>query len=54
MKVWSVEYPHMYLRDDYERLLNAAGFDAIAFYGGYAFEPYDKDASGRLIIVARK
>jgi SAM-dependent methyltransferase len=52
-KSWSIEYPRMRLRDDYERLLIAAGFEPACFYGGYDFEPYNKEKSGRLIIVAR-
>jgi glycine/sarcosine N-methyltransferase len=51
-KVWSVEYPHMLLRDDYERLLEAAGFGVVDFYSTYQFDPYDKQTSSRLIIVA--
>jgi glycine/sarcosine N-methyltransferase len=53
-KVWSVDYPHMLLKDDQERLLKASGFGAVDFYGTYHFDPYDKEASGRLIAVAHK
>ena len=53
-KVWSVEYPHMLLKDDQERLLKASGFDTVDFYGTYHFDPYDKETSDRLIIVAHK
>jgi glycine/sarcosine N-methyltransferase len=53
-KVWSVDYPQMLLEDDQERLLTASGFGAVDFYGTYRFDPYDKEASDRLIAVARK
>jgi hypothetical protein len=44
----------MLLKDDQERLLKASGFGAVDFYGTYRFDPYDKEASDRLIAVARK
>lgn len=47
-------YEQVYLRDDQERLLQAAGFASVAFYGGYRFEPYDKQTSHLLIAVAAK
>lgn len=53
-KVWSIDYGQILLRDAQERLLTAAGFSAVEFYGSYHFEPYDKEASSRLITVARK
>ena len=53
LKVWSSDV-HILLRDDQERLLADAGFSQVSFYGGYAFEPYDKATSGRLIAVARR
>jgi len=53
-KVWSIDYGQILLRDDQERLLTAAGFRTVDFYGSYHFEPYDKEASDRLIAVARK
>jgi glycine/sarcosine N-methyltransferase len=53
-KVWPVDYPQMLLKDDQERLLKASGFEAVDFYGTYRFDPYDKEASDRLIAVARK
>ena len=53
LKVWTSDV-HILLRDDQERLLRAAGFSQISFYGGYAFEPYDKATSRRLIAVARR
>ena len=53
-KVWSVEYPHMLLRDDHERLLNASGFKKIDFYMNYHSDPYNKEKSGLLIVVAYK
>ncbi len=52
--VWSREYPVMLLRDDYESLLKTAGFGETDFYGGYAFEPYDKAVSDMLLVVARR
>ena len=53
LKVWTSDV-HILLRDDQERLLTAAGFSQVSFYGGYAFEPYDKATSRRLIAVARR
>jgi len=53
-KVWSVDYPQMLLKDDQERLLKAAGFATVDFYGSYHFDPYDKETSELLIAVARK
>ena len=53
MKVWSIEYPHMLLHDDYNRLLREAGFQSVVCYGSYEFAPYDTETSGRLIVVAR-
>ena len=52
MDVWSVEYPRMLLRDDYERLLTETGFRGVEFYGTYGFAPYDAAESDRLIAVA--
>ena len=52
LKVWSIEYPRIILRDDQERLLRAAGLHTIEFYGSYQFAPYDKERSQRLIAVA--
>jgi SAM-dependent methyltransferase len=54
LKVWSVDYPQILLRDDQERLLRKSGFREVVFYGGYGFEPYDRATSQRLIAVARK
>lgn len=54
LEVWATDYAHMYLHDDYERLLAAAGFQHIAFYGDYGLTAYDKEASQRLIVVAVK
>ncbi len=51
-EVWSVEYPRMYLRDDYARLLPAAGFGEVSFCGSYLGGPYDPETSDRLIIIA--
>jgi SAM-dependent methyltransferase len=52
LEVWSVDYPQMLLRDDYERLLAGAGFRPVEFYGNYRFEPYDRGLSDLLIVVA--
>lgn len=54
LKVWSVDYPLVFLRDDQERLLRMVGFESVAFYGGYGFEPYDPATSSQLIAVAGK
>lgn len=51
---WSTEYPFIPLRDDQERLLEAAGFAAADFYGDWSGSPYDKERSGLLIAVARR
>ena len=53
-KVWSIDYANILLRDDQDRLLKASGFKSVDFYGSYHFEPYDKEASDRLIAVAHK
>ena len=42
------------LRDDYDRLLRAAGFRDVAFYGGFGLELYSKTGSRRLIVVAER
>jgi len=42
------------LRDDYDRLLRAAGFRDVSFYGRFDEEPYDEQQSPRLICVAVK
>ena len=52
MSNWGTDYLIL-LRDDQERLLQAAGFADVAFYGSYAFAPYDKETSQRLIAIAR-
>jgi hypothetical protein len=52
LKVWSAELT-VVLRDDQERLMRAAGFDSVNFYGTFGFEAYDKQASDLLIAVAR-
>lgn len=54
LKVWSVEYPRVYLRDDQERMLKAAGFETLDCYGSWHVDPYDANASDRLVIVAQK
>ncbi len=54
LRVWSVAYALMLLRDDQERLLREAGFRSVEFFGSYRGEQYDKNTSRRLIAVARK
>jgi ubiquinone/menaquinone biosynthesis C-methylase UbiE len=54
LKIWSVDFPHMYLKDDYARLLEISGFRKIRFYGSFRFEPYNKKRSNRLITIAYK
>ncbi len=54
MQTWSTDYSCLLLRDGQERLLKAAGFRAMEFYGTYQFDPYDKETSQRLIIIAHK
>ena len=53
LQTWSVTYPRILLRDDQERLLIAAGFARVDFYGSFEFEPYDKETSRQLIAVAQ-
>ncbi len=53
LQVWSVDYPHILLQDDQRRLLQAAGFASVEFYGSYRFQPYDKEESQGLIAVAQ-
>jgi ubiquinone/menaquinone biosynthesis C-methylase UbiE len=54
LKVWSAEYALILLQEDQRRLLTAAGFSRIDFYGGFDFQPYDRELSPRLIAVAHK
>lgn len=54
LQVWSTDYPNVLLRDDYRRLLPAAGFAPLHFFGGYNFGLYDKQTSHRLIVVAER
>lgn len=53
LRVWSTEYPRVWLRDDYLRNLATAGFRETMTYGGYDGSPYDPATSHRLIVVAR-
>jgi len=53
-KVWSIDYTQVLLQDDQNRLLRKAGFNNVDFYGSFRFDPYDKEASRRLIAVATK
>ena len=52
LEVWSIEYAQVLLHDDQDRLLRAAGFSSVEFFGSYRFEPYDKKESRVLIAVA--
>jgi glycine/sarcosine N-methyltransferase len=51
LKAWSAELTVL-LRDDQERLLKAAGFESVEFYGSFDLDPYDKGTSDKLITVA--
>ena len=51
----STEYCFEYqivLRDDYQRLLEATGYQSIEFFSDYGRTPYDKETSDRMIVVA--
>lgn len=51
--VCSFEY-RVILQDDYERMLTQVGYRDAQYYGSYDFDPYDKERSNRLIVVAHK
>ncbi|OGO62239.1 MAG: hypothetical protein A2030_11575 [Chloroflexi bacterium RBG_19FT_COMBO_50_10] len=53
LKVWSAEL-QVFLPDAQERLLKAAGFQRVDFYGSFDFTPYNKEISDSLIAVAYK
>lgn len=53
LKVWSAELTVL-LRDDQKRLLKAAGFKQVDFYGAFDFSLYEAGSSGRLITVGYK
>jgi glycine/sarcosine N-methyltransferase len=53
-KTWSIDFAQILLRDDFARLLKSTGFSRTDFFGSYSFEPYDKETSDNLIIVAVK
>jgi SAM-dependent methyltransferase len=53
-EVWSIDYPRIFLKDDMDRMLKAAGFRSIDYYGTYEFDPYDKEESDVLIVIATK
>jgi glycine/sarcosine N-methyltransferase len=53
LQIWSVEYRQILLKHDQEKLLRGSGFRNIGFFGTYLFEPYDKEKSDRLIVVAQ-
>lgn len=54
LQVWSITYEQVYLRDDLERVLEAAEFREPKFFGSYQFQPYDTATSDMLIAVAQK
>jgi len=54
LQVWSITYSQVYLRDDLERVLEAAEFREPEFFGSYLFQPYDTATSDILIAVAEK
>jgi ubiquinone/menaquinone biosynthesis C-methylase UbiE len=39
-------------QEDYERILNEAGYCDMEFYGSFSLDPYDKEMSDQLIVVA--
>jgi len=53
LDVWSAELTVL-LRDDQERMLKAAGFQSVEFYGTFELDPYEKETSDKLIAVAQK
>jgi glycine/sarcosine N-methyltransferase len=53
LKVWSAELTVL-LRNAQERLLKAAGFQRVDFFGDFDFNPYDESHSTHLITVAFK
>ena len=52
LEVWSIEYPRILLQNDQRRLLRAAEFSSVEFFGSYRFAPYRKEESRQLIAVA--
>jgi glycine/sarcosine N-methyltransferase len=53
LKTWSAELTVL-LHDEQERLLKAAGFRRVDFFGGYDFSSYNKEGSNQMITVAQK
>jgi len=53
LKTWSAELTVL-LHDEQERLLKAAGFRRVDFFGGYDFSSYNKEASNQMITIAQK
>jgi len=53
LKEWSAEL-RVFLRDDQERTLKAAGFRRVDFYSSFDFTSYNKEISDSLIAVAYK
>jgi len=45
---------HTMLYDDYEKSLKEARFTELNILGGPHFEPYDKNTSDQLIVIAKK
>ncbi len=42
------------LKDDWDRILDEAGFRKVDYFGDWEFSPYDKQSSKRLLAVAQK
>ena len=53
LKEWSAEL-RVFLRDDQEQTLKAAGFRRVDFYSSFDFTSYNKEISDSLIAVAYK
>jgi len=53
LKVWSAELTAL-LKDVQGKLLKAAGFCKVDFYGAFDFTPYEKALSDHLIVVAQR
>jgi glycine/sarcosine N-methyltransferase len=53
LKTWSAKLTVL-LHDEQERLLKAAGFRRVDFFGSYDFSSYNKEPSNQMITVAQK
>ena len=53
LQSWGNDYAYVLLQQDYQRLLPQAGLQPN-FYGTYRRDPYDREISTRLIVVAHK